>query len=99
MSATYTAACGNAGSFNSLSKAKDQTCILMDIRWVLNLLSHNGNSHHPLLNEASAEDMVTQNKGIHVKILSAEGIPGFVWENFISHFQSGIKPGSYYLTK
>ena len=29
---------------NPLSKARDQTCILMDTNWVLNLLSHNGNS-------------------------------------------------------
>ena len=29
---------------NPLSKATDQTCILMDTSQVLNLLSHNGNS-------------------------------------------------------
>ena len=29
---------------NPLSEARDQTCILMDISWVLNLLSHNGSS-------------------------------------------------------
>ena len=29
---------------NPLSEARDQTCILMDISWVLNLLSHNTNS-------------------------------------------------------
>ena len=42
MSSTYTAAHGNAGSFNPLSDARDQTCILMDISQVLNPLSHNG---------------------------------------------------------
>ena len=31
---------------NSLRKARDQTHILMDARWVHNLLSHNGNSLH-----------------------------------------------------
>ena len=29
---------------NPLSYARDQTCILMDINWVPNSLSHNGNS-------------------------------------------------------
>ena len=29
---------------NPLSKARDQTCILIDTAQVLNLLSHNGNS-------------------------------------------------------
>ena len=29
---------------NPLSEARDPTHIIMDIRWVLNLLSHNGNS-------------------------------------------------------
>ena len=29
---------------NPLSEARDRTCILMDIRQVLNQLSHNGNS-------------------------------------------------------
>ena len=31
---------------NPLSEARDRTCILMDTSWVLNLLSHNGNSTH-----------------------------------------------------
>ena len=30
---------------NPLSKVSDQTCILMDISWVLNSLSHNRNSY------------------------------------------------------
>ena len=30
---------------NPLSRDRDQTCILMDTSWVLNLLSHNGNFH------------------------------------------------------
>ena len=34
MSAAYTTAHGNAGSFDPLSKARDQTCILMDTSWV-----------------------------------------------------------------
>ena len=29
---------------NPLSKARDQTCILLDTSWILNLLSHKGNS-------------------------------------------------------
>ena len=29
---------------NLLSEARDQTCILMDTSWILNLLSHNSNS-------------------------------------------------------
>ena len=29
---------------NPLSEARDQTCILMDTSWILNPLSHNGNS-------------------------------------------------------
>ena len=47
MSVTYTTAHGNARSFNLLSKARDQTCILMDMSQVCNLLSHNGNSPEP----------------------------------------------------
>ena len=34
---------------NTLSKARDQTCILMDTSQVHNSLSHNGNSERPLL--------------------------------------------------
>ena len=30
---------------NPLSEARDQTCILMDTNWILNLLIHNGNSY------------------------------------------------------
>ena len=30
---------------NPLSKARDQTCILMDTSQIFNPLSHNGNSH------------------------------------------------------
>ena len=30
---------------NPVSEARDETCILMDTRWVLNPLSHNGNSN------------------------------------------------------
>ena len=41
-SATCAAACGNTGSFKSLSETRDQTCILMDTGWVLNPLSHKG---------------------------------------------------------
>ena len=43
-SATCAAACGsgNAGSFNPVSEASDQTCILMDASQVFNPLSHNG---------------------------------------------------------
>ena len=35
-------------SLNSLSEARDRTCLLMDTSWVHNSLSHNGNSilHH-----------------------------------------------------
>jgi len=44
VSATYTAVHNNARSFNPLSKARDQTCILMDISQVLKPLSHDGNS-------------------------------------------------------
>ena len=36
--------CSNTGFFNPLSEARDQTLKLMDTSWVLNLLSHNGNS-------------------------------------------------------
>ena len=42
MAATYTAAHGNAGSFNPL--ARDQTRILMDTSQIFKPLSHNGNS-------------------------------------------------------
>ena len=34
---------------NQLKEAWDRTCILMDASWVLNLLSHNGNSFLPTL--------------------------------------------------
>ena len=40
----YAAVHGNTGFFNLLSETRDQTCILMDTRQVLNALSHNGNS-------------------------------------------------------
>ena len=58
-SATYTAACGNSGSFNplSLSKARDWVQILMDTRQVLNLLSHNGNSKVFFFSTMFAEKM------------------------------------------
>ena len=42
---TYPAAHSNAGSFNPLSEAKDQTHVLMDTSQVLNPVSHNGNSY------------------------------------------------------
>ena len=42
--ATYTTAHGNAGSFNPMSKARDQTHICLDTSWVYHLLSHNRNS-------------------------------------------------------
>ena len=42
--ATDTTVWGKVGSFNPQSKAWDQTRILMDTNWVLNPLSHNGNS-------------------------------------------------------
>ena len=41
MSATNTIAHGNAGSFNPMNKAGDQTCIFIDTSHVLNLLSQN----------------------------------------------------------
>ena len=44
LSVTYTTARSNAGSFNPLSKARDQTHILMGTTWVCNPSSHNGNS-------------------------------------------------------
>ena len=34
----------NTGSFNPLSKARDRTHIFTDTSWILNPLSHNGNS-------------------------------------------------------
>ena len=34
---------------NPLSKARNQTCVLMDISWVPNPLNHNGNSLTKLL--------------------------------------------------
>ena len=43
-SAKYTIAQSKARSFNSLSEARDWTCILMDTSHILNPLSHNGNS-------------------------------------------------------
>ena len=39
-----TTAWGNTGSFNPMSKARDQTCILMDTNQILNPVSHNKNS-------------------------------------------------------
>ena len=35
VSGTYNAACGNAGFFNPLMEARDQTCILTDNSWFL----------------------------------------------------------------
>ena len=40
----YATAHGNTRSLTLLSGAMDQACILMDMSWVLNPLSHNGNS-------------------------------------------------------
>ena len=37
--------CGTPQILNPLSEARDQTCILMGITWVLNPLSHEGNSY------------------------------------------------------
>ena len=50
MSVTYTATHSNARFFNSLSEVRDRTRILMDTSWVLNPLSHNGNSCFLFLN-------------------------------------------------
>ena len=47
----YTAGNSNAGSFNPLSEAKDQTCILMNTSWFLNPLSHDRNSSICILKE------------------------------------------------
>ena len=44
-STTYTAAHGNVGSFNPLSKARDQTRILVGTSRIFNPLSHDRNSH------------------------------------------------------
>ena len=41
---TYATTFSNTGSFNPLKEARDQAHILIDISWVVNLLSHNGNS-------------------------------------------------------
>ena len=49
MSATYTTAHGNTRSFNTLSKARDRTCILTDTSPVLNFLTHNRNSFFSFL--------------------------------------------------
>ena len=38
---------------NPLGEARDQTCILVDTSWVLNLLSHNGNSRFLILGSGS----------------------------------------------
>ena len=44
VSATYTTAHSNAGSFNPLSEARDPTYVFMDPSQVHQLLSHEGNS-------------------------------------------------------
>ena len=41
---TYAAAFQQCQILNPLSRARDRTCILFDTSWVLNPLSHNGNS-------------------------------------------------------
>ena len=48
------------GSFNPLSKAKDQTHIFMDTSQVLNLLSHNWNAQSFILNELVLPFFFTQ---------------------------------------
>ena len=40
---------GNARSFNPVGEARDQTCILMNTGWILNLLSHNWNPSERIL--------------------------------------------------
>ena len=44
VSATYTTAHGNAGSLTRWAGTRDWTCLLVNTRWVLNLLSRNRNS-------------------------------------------------------
>ena len=41
-------------TLSPLTRARDQTCILMDISWVLNLLSHNRNSLSPYFREMAS---------------------------------------------
>ena len=45
--------CSVSWILNPLSKARDQIRIFMDISWVLNLLSYNGNSSNPFANHYS----------------------------------------------
>ena len=46
---------------NPLSKARNQTCILMDTSWFLNPLSHNGNSNVPLISNNNRMPFLSQN--------------------------------------
>ena len=41
---------------NSLSEARNQTCILMDTSWIFNPLSHSGNSKPQILTKEPASD-------------------------------------------
>ena len=42
---------------NPLSEARDRTCLLMDTSWVLNLLSHNGNSAYLFCKQLQSLDI------------------------------------------
>ena len=59
--ATYAVACGYARSFNPLSEARDQTCILMDTNLVLNPLSHNRNSKLCFLKQLETKNLRGRN--------------------------------------
>ena len=77
---------GNARSFNPLSK--DQTHILMDTSWVLNPLSHNGNSSVGCLDIGVQESFLSRgSEGPHLPPLIQGEDParGRLFLNFTKH--------------
>ena len=57
-------------TLNPLSRARGQTCILMDTSWVLNLMSHNGNSTWEFLIENGCQEFLLWLSRLRTQLVS-----------------------------